>query len=200
MSILLYLARHGETDWNRLGLCQGTMDVPLNPRGVRQAEELAGHLRAVALDACYTSPLRRALGTAETVLCGRAIETVVLPELRELCYGLWQGRSAYGQARCNPGLEWRWRHSPWTVRFPGGETLAEAQTRAIAALRRIRAAHPGGRVLVCGHGHLNRLLLIHSLGLPRESFWAMEQLNGTCSVLEIGAGGARLIDEIREEG
>jgi broad specificity phosphatase PhoE len=188
----IYLVRHGETDWNRLGLYQGTSDVPLNETGRGQAAALAKRLRAVQFDAIYTSPLRRARDTAEAVSQGRSLEPIELPELRELSYGLWQGRGSEPRGRCDAGLEWRWRFAPWSVRFPGGETLAEVEARAAAALRRIRAAHPEGTVLVCGHGHLNRVLLIHALGWPRERFWEIDQPNGECQVLEADESGVSL--------
>lgn len=189
----VYLIRHGETDWNRWGLYQGTTDIPLNATGRAQAEALAERLRGVAFDACYTSPLSRARDTAAVVAGTRSLEPVQLPELRELSYGLWQGRGSLPRGRVNPGLEWRWRFSPWSVRFPGGETLDEVERRAAAALRRIRAAHPGETVLVCGHGHLNRVLLIHALGWPRDRFWEIEQANGCCHVLQLGEQGADLL-------
>lgn len=181
----LYLVRHGETDWNRLGLLQGTTDVPLNAAGREQARALAEALREEEMDAAYSSPLSRALQTAEAVLEGRGVEIRVLPELRELCYGLWQGRGSQPRGRCNPGLERRWREDPWSVRFPGGETLPEVRERAAAALRRIRTAHPGERVLVSGHGHLNRVLLIEALGWPESRFWEIEQGNACCLRLEL---------------
>jgi broad specificity phosphatase PhoE len=184
----IYLIRHGETDWNRHGLYQGTSDTALNAAGREQAHSLAESLRAVRFDAAYTSPLRRARDTATAVLEGRGeIPLTALPELRELSYGLWQGRGSHARARCSPGLEWRWREDPWSIRFPGGEALAEVCRRAAAALDRIRAAHPGENILVSGHGHLNRVLLIHAMGWPRERFWEIEQRNGCCYVLELGS-------------
>jgi broad specificity phosphatase PhoE len=66
------------------------------------------------------------------------------------------------------------------VRFPGGESLEDVRTRAAAALDRILAAHPEGVVLLSGHGHLNRVLLIHLLGWPRERFWEIAQPNAAC--------------------
>jgi broad specificity phosphatase PhoE len=188
----IYLIRHGETDWNRAGLLQGTSDIPLNRAGRQQAERLAERLAGVSLDAAYTSPLRRARATAEAVLSGRALPLVELPELREICYGLWQGRGAAPRGRCNPGLEWRWRSSPWRVRFPGGESLMEVEERVAGALRRIHAEHPGRNVLLSGHGHLNRVLLIHALGWPRERFWEIDQPNGCCRVLRWSASDATL--------
>jgi broad specificity phosphatase PhoE len=183
----LYLIRHGETDWNRRNLYQGTTDVPLNDAGRAQAEALAERLRGVRFGAAYTSPLRRAADTARAVLRGSGIVPVAMPGLGELSYGLWQGRGQEPGGRCNPGLEWRWRESPWTVTFPGGESLEEVRVRAAAAIGRILAAHGGETVLVSGHGHLNRVLLIHLLEWPRERFWEIAQPNAACWRLVVAA-------------
>jgi len=185
----LYLIRHGETDWNRLGLYQGTTDVPLNAAGRAQARTLAESLREVPLHAAYSSPLSRALETAEAVVEGRGIAVRVLPELREISYGLWQGRGILPRGRCNAGLEWRWRFDPWSVRFPGGEGLPEVRERAAAVLLYLRAEHPGERVLISGHGHLNRVLLIEALGWPESRFWQIEQGNACCHRLEPDGDG-----------
>lgn len=188
----IYLVRHGETDWNRRALYQGTTDVPLNAAGRAQAEALGEALREVRFDAAYTSPLRRARDTAEAVLRGTGVPLVTVPELRELSYGLWQGRGSRPAGRCSPGLEWRWRHDPWSVCFPGGESLYDVKARAARTLDRIVRAHPDGTVLLSGHGHLNRVLLIHALGWARERFWEIEQDNGGCWRVELPAeGGAR---------
>ncbi len=188
----VYLVRHGETDWNRLGLYQGTTDIPLNRKGREQATQLAGALQSVRFDAAYTSPLRRARDTAAAVLGNDSVPVVLLRELREISYGLWQGRSSRAHAHCSPGLAWRWRETPWKVRFPGGESLEEVRQRASATLSAIIAAHPGGTILVSGHGHLNRVLLIHALEWPRERFWEIEQPNGCCTRLCFDQDGASL--------
>ncbi|MBW3628806.1 MAG: histidine phosphatase family protein [Gemmatimonadetes bacterium] len=186
MTTRVCLIRHGETEWNRCGLLQGTSDIPLNEAGRGQARTLAARLAEVSLDAAYTSPLRRARETAELVLTRHpGVGLEVLPELREISYGLWQGRGIAPAGRCSPSLEWRWRDDPWRVRFPGGETLAEVKARACKAWHRILTAHPGGTVLISGHGHVNRVLLIHALGWPPERFWRIEQPNGCCCVLEL---------------
>lgn len=192
----LYLIRHGETEWNRRGVYQGTMDIPLNEAGRQQARGLAEALRDVRFDAAYSSPLSRAVQTAEAVLAGRDVEIRILPELRELSYGLWQGRGIRPHGRCSPGLEWRWKQDPWSVRFPGGEALREVRERAAAALRHIRAAHPGERVLVSGHGHFNRVFLIEALGWPESRFWEIEQGNACCSVLEMDGPAVTLCGTI----
>lgn len=176
----IYLIRHGETDWNLRGIYQGTTDVPLNAAGRAQAEALGEQLRGVDFDAGYTSPLRRARATAQAVLGGTGVPLVEAPELREMCYGLWQGRGSRPAGRCSPGLEWRFRHDPWSVRIPGGETLHEVRARAARIWERVTGAHWGDVVLLSGHGHFNRVLLIHALGWEPGRFWQIEQTNGGC--------------------
>jgi broad specificity phosphatase PhoE len=189
----IYLIRHGETDWNRHGIYQGNTDVPLNAAGRAQARALGAMLRGVDFDAGYTSPLRRARATAEAVLGGTGVPLVEAPELREMCYGLWQGRGSRPAGRCSPGIEWRFRHDPWSVRIPGGETLHEVRARAARIWDRVVDAHWGDVVLLSGHGHFNRVLLIHVLGWEPGRFWQIQQTNGGCwriAVPEDGEGGA----------
>lgn len=186
----IYLIRHGETTWNRHGLYQGTADVPLSRAGALQAAALARALSGVRFGAACSSPLSRARATAEAVVGAPGPPVVAIPELREISYGLWQGRGPAARARCAAGLERRWRESPWSVRFPGGETLREVSDRAVGALERILRSHPGETVLLSGHGHLNRVLLIHALGWDEGRFWSIEQPNACCYLLRFSGADA----------
>lgn len=139
----LLLVRHGRTEWNRLGIFQGTADVPLDAVGRRQADRLARTLSDRPLARVYSSPLLRARETAERILAARgsSVDLVVLDDLRELSYGLWQGKSPRQRALADPHLERCWRTEPWRARFPGGETLtqllAARTTRSAASVRRV---------------------------------------------------------------
>jgi broad specificity phosphatase PhoE len=185
----VYLVRHGETDWNALDRLQGTVDVPLNARGLAQAGALAGRLRDVRFDAAYCSALGRARRTAAIVLAGRGVPAVEEPALNEMSYGRWQGSTRTQLVRDDPALAARWDVDPWTVAFPEGESLADVHRRAVAAWQRLVAAHQARTVLVSAHGHVNRVLLVHALALPRDSFWRIAQPNGECRVLDCDAAG-----------
>jgi len=180
----IVLVRHGETDWNRLGLLQGRADIPMNERGRAQARELVGALADDQIDLIYSSPLSRARELAELIAEERGLEVEIAPELVELSYGLWQGMGLDACARCNPGLEWRFRHDPWRVRFPGGETLADLRERVRGFLDRIRIEHRGESLLISGHGHLNRVFMIEALNWSEGEFWRIEQENGSYTRLE----------------
>ena len=184
LATTLYLVRHGETDWNATGRCQGTLDVPMNAAGLAQVEQLARELAGVPFDAAYTSPLKRTRDTAAAILAGRNLRARTVPEFSELSYGDLQGSA---QSAWDGLLRSAWREQPWSVVFPNGESLDMVRARAVPALARIVAAHPGETVLISGHGHLNRVLAMHLLAHPAEEFWSVEQANASALILECSA-------------
>jgi broad specificity phosphatase PhoE len=146
----ILLARHGETDWNREGRFQGHADPPLNRTGRDQAVELSVALMAEELAAVYSSPLRRALETAEVVAASRGLEPVTVDGLREVDVGSWSGltRSEIEQRFPEQYLRWLDYGQGWE----DGETYDEMGKRAVAALLGLATAHEGDRVLAVTHG------------------------------------------------
>jgi broad specificity phosphatase PhoE len=188
MVTTIYLVRHGETDWNAGGRCQGTTDVPMNAAGVAQVEALANELAHVVFDAAYTSPLTRTRETAAAILRRQRLRAMPIPELIELSYGELQGTTSDSW---EPSFASAWLSDPWSIAFPGGESLAMVRDRAVPVLQRIVAMHPGETVLISGHGHLNRVLALHALARPDHEFWKLEQANASALVLQFPAGAAR---------
>jgi len=90
----LLLVRHGESVWNEEERIQGQQDIPLSENGRRQAVALGERLRDVRIDACFSSPLKRATETAELILkaSGNSLPIVTLPELMERNFGEWEGK------------------------------------------------------------------------------------------------------------
>src|SRR5512140_799505 len=95
MSVELWLVRHGETDWNRRGLCQGQADIPLNETGLAQARQTAAMLRQAGqkFAAIYSSPLMRARRTAEETAGALGLEVCFDARLGEIHQGEWQGKN-----------------------------------------------------------------------------------------------------------
>ena len=184
------LVRHGETSWNAEGRHQGRADVPLNDVGREQAAALGRRLRALPVDAAYTSPLARARDTAALALAGRGVRAAGVEAFAELSYGARAGERRADWLAADPAFVARWDQEPWAVTFPGGESLADVHRRAAPAWDAVVRAHRGETVLVSAHGHLNRVLLLHALGLPRERFWAVPQPNASCVVVDARPGGA----------
>jgi 2,3-bisphosphoglycerate-dependent phosphoglycerate mutase len=160
---ILFLFRHGETDWNREGRLQGHIDTPLNATGLAQAHALAESLRPHRLDAVLSSDLARARTTAQIVAEAIGVPLFIEAGLRETNVGAAEGLLwAEAKTRFGEGLTERW-YSDGDVAFPGGETGIATRTRGLAALRRFTAAHPYRRIGVSTHGAMLRQLMKHAL-------------------------------------
>jgi broad specificity phosphatase PhoE len=159
----LYLARHGESDWNVERRWQGHTDRPLTDRGRDQAGRLAERLADIELDAIYASDLRRAWETAEAVARPRGLEVVRVPELREVHVGSWSGLTRDECAERFPEAFARWQAggSGWD----DGESYEAMGERAVAAILRLAAEHPDGAILVVSHGGPIRAVHAHALGV-----------------------------------
>jgi probable phosphoglycerate mutase len=144
----LLLVRHGETDWNAVGRLQGHTDRPLSDYGREQARRLAGELAGEELDAIYASDLARARETAEIVGERLHLSIVLDPDLREKDWGTWEGLTS--MERVDVELV--------------GESTEQHRRRMLAALGRIAARHPHGRVLVVTHGGSMRRVQTEALG------------------------------------
>jgi probable phosphoglycerate mutase len=160
---ILFLFRHGETDWNREGRLQGHTDTPLNATGLAQADALAETLRPHRLDAVVSSDLLRAWTTARIVAEMLGLPLLADPGLRETSVGAAEGLLwTEAKARFGESLTQRW-YSDGDVAFPGGETGIATTSRGLAALRRLAAEHPFRRIGVSTHGAMLRQLLKHAL-------------------------------------
>jgi broad specificity phosphatase PhoE len=146
----ILLARHGETDWNREGRFQGHADPPLNRTGRAQAVDLSVALMAEQLAAVYSSPLRRALETAEVLAASHGLEPVPVDDLREVDVGSWSGLTRAEVEERFPAQFARWLD--YGQGWEDGETYEEMGRRAVDALLGLAAAHDGERVLAVTHG------------------------------------------------
>jgi probable phosphoglycerate mutase len=160
---ILFLFRHGETDWNREGRLQGHTDVPLNATGLAQAQALARRLRPHLLDAVLSSDLSRALHTGRIIADALGVTVTTDPGLRETSVGAAEGMIwADAKTRFGEGLTERW-YSDGDTAFPGGETGLATLTRGLAALRRFTLGQPHRRIGVSTHGAMLRQLVKHAL-------------------------------------
>ncbi len=164
-----YLIRHGETDWNRAGLCMGQMDIPLNELGHRQAELTAERLASLGIDAVYSSDLVRALETARPIAARHGLTPVALKELRELHYGRWQGHSHEEIERLFPQA-FRIGPPEESIEFQpeGGESRYQLYQRSVRAFEEIWAKHRGQTVVLVTHGGVIRCLVNYVLQRDSE--------------------------------
>ena len=162
----ILLARHGETDWNRVGRWQGHADPPLNDAGRSQAAELAESLAGDGISAVYSSDLARASQTAAVVADRLGLDVVEDSGLREIDVGSWSGLTRAEVEQRFPDGYARWLGGEIGH---DGETREQFTTRVVAAVERIAAAHPSGSVLVVTHGGAIRALRRHAAGDPGEA-------------------------------
>ncbi|MAE10668.1 MAG: histidine phosphatase family protein [Dehalococcoidales bacterium] len=175
----IILARHGETAWNVEEIFRGRIDVELNETGRRQAQLLAGHLLDINIEAVYSSPLSRALETAEAIAGRRRLEVDVSAGLMDLDFGEWQGLSRREVTERYPALHEEWLNHPERVRFPAGGSLSAVRERATGLIDELIGKHTGTLVLV-SHRVVNKVLICALLGLDDSHFWNISQ--DTCAI------------------
>ncbi|MDQ4082719.1 MAG: histidine phosphatase family protein [Actinomycetota bacterium] len=160
------LARHGETAWNAESRFQGHADPPLNEDGRRQAREFAEQVAGEGIVAIYSSPLRRALETAEIVGNRLGLEVTPVDALREIDVGEWQGLTRSEVEERYPEAFARW--IGFGQGWEHGETYEQMGKRVRDALRELAARHPGEVVLVVTHGGPVRTALAEAQGISHE--------------------------------
>jgi probable phosphomutase (TIGR03848 family) len=164
------LVRHGLTEMTGPVLAGWTPEVHLNERGRTQAADLAARLAPVPLDLVVASPLDRCQETAQAVVAGRdGVQVQTDDRFGEVRYGDWTGRRLEELAK-----EDLWKvvqAHPSAVRFPGGEAMADAQHRAVTAVREWNdGLKPDATFLVCSHGDIIRSIVADALGLHLDQF------------------------------
>ncbi len=164
------LARHGETEWNVEEVFRGRVDVELNETGRRQAELLAEHLSELKIEAVYSSPLKRALDTAEAIARRHKLKVETSPGLIDGDFGQWQGLHLKEVREKYKELYRQWAESPHLVKIPGGESLDGVRERALKVVNGIVAKHRE-RVVLVSHRVVNKVLICALLGLDNSHFW-----------------------------
>jgi len=170
----LILARHGETVWNVEKVYRGRTDVNLDEVGIKQAELLGKYLSNRELEAIYSSPLRRALDTANIVARYQKIGVHVAEGLIDFNYGEWQTLPEQEAKRLYPTLHNEWHNNPHKVIMPGGESLEDVRRRAIEVVNDVLSKYQGSVVLV-SHRVVNKVLICYLLGLDNSYFWNIKQ-------------------------
>jgi len=191
---LLLLVRHGENDYTKTHKLAGRLPgVHLNEHGQKQAQALAEALKGVPIKAIYSSPLERAMETANPIAESHKLTIQQEPDLMDTDIGKWQGKSL---ASLRLTKAWRIVQSaPSRFRFPEGESFVDAQTRYIDALERIIKAHykPQGVVAVVFHADPIKLAVSHFLGMPLDHFQRLSCDTGSLTALYAGEASANLV-------
>ncbi|MFQ5826481.1 MAG: histidine phosphatase family protein [Dehalococcoidia bacterium] len=171
----LLLVRHGQTAWNPGDRFRGRADLDLDEVGVQQAEAAARRMPRWPVAAVYSSPLRRALRTAEILARPLGLGVRRLEGLIDIDYGSWQGLSPEEAAQKDGELYDLWLKSPQRVRFPQGESLEMVLERVTQALDEVIARHPGETIALVAHKVVCKVAALYLLGMDVSYFWKIEQ-------------------------
>ena len=171
---MIYILRHGKTDWNKRKKLQGRTDIPLCEEGRIMAQEAAEKYADVNFDVCYCSPLIRAKETAEIILKGRNVPIYTDNRLMEMCFGVYEGiERSFDIPDCPINVLFK---DPANYKAPAdaGESLDELFARAANFIDEVIVPlrEEGKDVLIVGHGALNSCMLTQAKGLPRKDFWS----------------------------
>lgn len=181
-----YLVRHGQTGYNAEGRIQGHIDTHLGETGSAQIARLAARLAKTPFAAAYASDLLRAQETVRLLMGARATPLTLLPQLREVRHGAWDGLTYEEIQRQWPALFEQFMQRDVEMTAPGGESITDLAVRLRQAEERIRAAHgPEDDVLVVGHSGSLRALALGLLGLPVSNFWKLRILPGSLGVISV---------------
>lgn len=181
---MLYIMRHGRTDWNVQYRLQGSEDIPLNEEGRKMARDAAETYKDIPLDICFVSPLSRARETAEIFLEKRDIPVVVDERLREMCFGDYEGMDNIYQ---KPHLNiYKMFNDPENYQpDQGAESFEELFARTGEFIREVitpRLAE-GQNILIIGHGALNSAIVSQYRKKPLSEFWESDIEN--CKLLRL---------------
>ena len=188
--MILYIARHGETSWNREGRYQGQLESELTALGEEQARALGTALGSRTLDAVYASPLTRCLATANAL--GRPV--IADARLIEIAHGTWEGRLRDEIERSDAPRFHAWRTQPQSVSFDGGESLHQVLLRWRSFLSSL-AATPAGAIAIVTHDVIVRLAILDASERGAAQLWEPRVVNGGYAVLEKTDTGWRVREE-----
>lgn len=171
----ILLIRHGQTAANVEGVFRGRLDLELDDIGRKQAEALAEEVARRAASVLYTSPMKRAVQTAEPIAQLLGVDAVVSEAFIDVDFGEWQGMHHKEVGEKWPEIYATWSVRPGDITFPGGENLEQVCRRVAAGIEQLVRRHPGATVAVVSHRVPCRVLLCHVLGLSVNCFWNIMQ-------------------------
>ncbi|HEY4441783.1 MAG TPA: histidine phosphatase family protein, partial [Candidatus Elarobacter sp.] len=188
----VYLARHGETTWNRAGRYQGRLESELSELGLRQAEALVAPMVAAGVGRVVSSPMLRCTATALPTAERLGLQVETDERLIEIAHGTWEGRLREEIAANDPERYRAWRSDPAHVAFEEGETIGQVRERWRAFARDFAPSAPA---LIVTHDAVVRVALADAKARELDAFWDGKVENGAFAVFDVDASGWRLAEE-----
>jgi broad specificity phosphatase PhoE len=183
----VFFVRHGVTDWHAARRVLGQRDIGLNADGVRQAEALAGALEGVTISEILSSPLVRAVQSAEILARPLGLQVARDPRLADFRVGRWEGMG-YDEVAASPEYQ-RFLVDPLATQIPGGEDLRDIRDRAVSAIEQALEDAPAGEsIAVVSHAGIVRVLLTHYMGASLTNYHRLHLAPGSVSILSFSDG------------
>ncbi|MBT5029480.1 MAG: alpha-ribazole phosphatase [Nitrospinaceae bacterium] len=183
-SCRVYLFRHGETANSKEVCFNGHFDVGLSAKGESQFRDWAENLKEEPFKAIYSSDLARTRMGAEKLAERHQLKLVSYPELRELCFGEWEGLSITEVEEKYPNQLTERMKNIEAFHVQGGETFQQLQERVIPKFEEIIARHPDEQIALVCHGGVNRVILAHLLEIPMKRIFRIKQDYAALNIIQ----------------
>jgi len=181
----IYLVRHGETDWNRLNLVQGSIDTELNSTGIEQAKKIAERLKNKKIDIIFSSTLKRAYTTASYIKSYHPYAMFETSEkLNEINFGEWEGLNFEELEKKYSQTYLMWKDNPDKAIFPGEGNLHVVMKRVKSFYDEV-LQRDYGNIVVVTHGGIVKLSIIYLLNLPLDFYKKCWIGNASLSIVDI---------------
>ena len=180
-----YLVRHGQTEWNVEGRIQGSTDIELNPKGIKQAKQLSEIIRSLnyPFSKIYSSPQKRAVQTAEILSRESGIDFKIQDGLEEINLGEWEGLSWSIVHEIYPSEFEHWFKNRQYTKPPNGESYQEMVNRVLSALQKIKMETKDDTVIVT-HSAVIMCLQCYLTNTPFEEMTKFKTENGSITVID----------------
>jgi broad specificity phosphatase PhoE len=186
--MLIYMIRHGRTDWNDQRRIMGREQVPLNDKGREMVEAVAGQLAAEGITAIYSGTLARTKETARILAAAWKARIIDDPRLDESAYERWVGKK-YTELKGDRDFE-LYGTVPTESRFSEGEGMADIQERVLAVIDRIAGEKRGIKTALVSHADVIKPVITHYLGMDLDAMHRLAVANASVTVLDLGYPGA----------
>lgn len=176
---MMYLTRHGETEWNIENRLQGWKNSPLTAKGQRYAEKLGQHLQDIPFQAVYSSPSERAFQTAQLICDGRTTPIQTDARLKEIHMGEWEGKTHDFLKQNDLEAYTAFWETPHLYVSKTGESFDVLKNRLLEFLKETQVKHREETILIVTHGIAIKVLLSHFKGTAMEHLWTSSFIHGT---------------------
>ncbi len=191
------LIRPGATTFDEDGRIKGSLDIPLSPRGIQQAEAAAKSLSGMKIDCLYAAPCESAQDTARYIARRTGWKQKTVECLLNVDHGLWQGKLVEEVRRLQPRVYRQFQEKPENICPPGGETLSAASARVESVLAKLKRKHQGQRIGIVVPEPMASIVRCYFLGGTIEDMWKSETDAGTWDLLVVDPVPATTLVENR---